>query len=109
MPAHAIETIIARGNTSPPNPEEVGHTGEPEVVLLYLDDDERYRWYREDGTATTTAANTIHSVLAGARMQWPTFELMEYRGLLYYQAENDVPERYASDEIEELRRAAKSS
>ncbi len=105
MAVHLTDDIIARGSLTPPNPEEVQGTGEPDMVAMYLDDDEVYRWYHEDGTPTDAAAPTIQSAFATARVTWPNFELVEYRDqLIQSEGERRIADRSAADEKDELSR-----
>jgi hypothetical protein len=100
---HASETIIARANVVRIVPAETDGTGEPNVYHLYLDKDAVYRWYHEDGTATDVTGSTVHSAFAAARLRWPDFELMEYRGrTVESEHERDIRDVYAADELQSL-------
>ncbi len=103
MKDHLTETVIARADLTPPNPAEVGGTGEPDVILLYLDTDNVYRWYHEDDSPTDAEGQTIHSVFAAARVLWPDFELLEYRDQVVESGdEANILDIHAEDERREL-------
>ncbi len=99
MPEHLTENVIARGNITGPDPAEAGGTGEPDLLLLYLDADEVYRWYHEDGTSSDLSAPDIQSAFAAARLKWPDFELVEYRDRLVEAGdESKIVNVHAADE-----------
>lgn len=103
MKNHVSETVIARANLAPPNPAEVGGSGEPDILLLYLDSDNVYRWYHEDDTPTDALGRTVHSAFASARVAWPSFELLEYRDqVVEIGDEPEIPDVHAEEERREV-------
>ena len=77
----------------------------PRRVNIYLDDDDQYRWYHEDGTSTDAAARTTVSALAAGNTAWRDFKLMEYRGqLIEAGEESKITDVHAHDEKQRLHR-----
>lgn len=109
MSRHLNGSVIAKGNIAPINFPGTDETGKADIVNLYLDADERYRWYYEEGTPTAAIGRTIHSAMGAARLQWHNFELLEYRGRSVEPEYGvRIKDLYAADEAQAMRGAGAS-
>lgn len=105
---HAKQQVIGRGAVMPMHPEESGEAAAPQVTQLYLDDDAKYRWY-EAGQPTEAEGASLRTAVEAARLRWPQFQLMELDGhAVSMETQTEIPERFAADELAELRAAAKA-
>jgi len=99
MSEHIIGAVIAKGNVAPIKAVGIGAIRGPDIVELFLDADERYRWYYQDGTPTAAVGRTIYSAIGGARLQWHNFLLLEYRGCMVKPEDRArINDLYAADD-----------
>jgi hypothetical protein len=100
-PEHATDRIIAQGIIMPLHGEESGQSVRPRQPTLYLDNDSKFRWYKE-GESTDAAGSSLRTAIEAARLKWPKFQVVMLRGKpVEHLRESDIPNHYAADELDQ--------
>jgi hypothetical protein len=103
------DEVVARAVCMPVHAEELNTVVEPRSFNLHLDSDGQYRWY-ETGFATDAGGATLRTAIEAARLKWKNFQVIEADGhAVTSESHNDIPERYAADDLERRRKRRRAS